>query len=307
MNDLGEEIRKKRQEMGLSIEELSQKTMLSVAIIRDIENGNFDRYEGDETYVKMYLRKISSALNLDEEEITQSYVALTQKMKQEEEDKAKAQAESSGEDVQKHKDFQFERPNYSTKGSVYQDKPSTKYVKGIIVVVLVALICAVVYFGVSYSKNKTASKNYTQNTNNAEGKVNTSPKKKKTAPKKAPAVKKKAKKKDTKITFKRQGNYRYSITIGKDVKKLNLRIVVGSRSWFDATLNGSPVNSMQSRIYARGETINQTFNASSFNQLMIHAGYTAGSRYYINNVQIPLTDVESRGTVTRLYITNAKS
>ena len=38
MNNLGEEIKKKRLEKGLTIEELSQKTMLSVAIIRDIEN-----------------------------------------------------------------------------------------------------------------------------------------------------------------------------------------------------------------------------------------------------------------------------
>ena len=45
MNNLGEKIKSRREELGLSIEELSEKTMLSVAIIRDLENGAFIRYE----------------------------------------------------------------------------------------------------------------------------------------------------------------------------------------------------------------------------------------------------------------------
>ena len=38
MNNLGEEIKKKRLAKGMSDEDLSKKTMLSTAIINDIEN-----------------------------------------------------------------------------------------------------------------------------------------------------------------------------------------------------------------------------------------------------------------------------
>ena len=173
MNNLGEKIKSRREELGLSIEELSEKTMLSVAIIRDLENGAFSRYEGDETYVKMYLRKISSALGLDEDEMTQAYVDLTQQMRQQEIDNQEDQEKKKEEDVQKHKDFQFERPNYNSKSTVYEDKSHLKYVKAVVGVVLVALIVGVVYFGISYTKSSTTSKTYTKTENSTSGNVST--------------------------------------------------------------------------------------------------------------------------------------
>lgn len=48
------------------MEELSSQTMLSIAIIKDLENGNFDHYQGEEAYMKMYLRKICRALDINE-------------------------------------------------------------------------------------------------------------------------------------------------------------------------------------------------------------------------------------------------
>ena len=56
--NIGEIIKQKREEKGLSVEELSSQTMLSIAIIKDLESGNFDHYQGEEAYMKMYLRKI---------------------------------------------------------------------------------------------------------------------------------------------------------------------------------------------------------------------------------------------------------
>ena len=57
MDNLGQNIRQKREKKQMTIEDLSAKTKISVAVLRDIENGKFDRYKGDEAYVKMYLKK----------------------------------------------------------------------------------------------------------------------------------------------------------------------------------------------------------------------------------------------------------
>ena len=54
MDNLGQNIRQKREKKQMTIEDLSAKTKISVAVLRDIENGKFDRYKGDEAYVKMY-------------------------------------------------------------------------------------------------------------------------------------------------------------------------------------------------------------------------------------------------------------
>ena len=58
MDNIGQRIREKREKQKISIEELSQRTKISITVLKDIEAGKFDRYEGDEAYVKMYLKKI---------------------------------------------------------------------------------------------------------------------------------------------------------------------------------------------------------------------------------------------------------
>ena len=57
VDNLGQYIRHKREQKNLTIEELSKKTLISPAVLKDIEEGKFDRYTGDEAYVKMYLKK----------------------------------------------------------------------------------------------------------------------------------------------------------------------------------------------------------------------------------------------------------
>ena len=55
--NISEIIKKTREEKGLTVEELSSQTMLSVAIIKDLENGDFDHYQ-------VYLTTNSSILQL---------------------------------------------------------------------------------------------------------------------------------------------------------------------------------------------------------------------------------------------------
>ena len=83
-DNISEIIKQKREEKGLSVEELSSQTMLSIAIIKDLENGNFDHYQGEEAYMKMYLRKICRALDINEKEVQNEYLNLTQKIELEE-------------------------------------------------------------------------------------------------------------------------------------------------------------------------------------------------------------------------------
>lgn len=51
---------------SVTIEEVAEATLLSVNIIKDIEDGAFERFVGDELYVKMYLKKIARYLEIGE-------------------------------------------------------------------------------------------------------------------------------------------------------------------------------------------------------------------------------------------------
>ena len=103
MDNLGQNIRQKREKKQMTIEDLSAKTKISVAVLRDIENGKFDRYKGDEAYVKMYLKKISQALEMDGEQLTEQYIELTREIELEELKEKEIQEDHNEEIVNKGK------------------------------------------------------------------------------------------------------------------------------------------------------------------------------------------------------------
>ena len=107
MDNLGQNIRQKREKKQMTIEDLSAKTKISVAVLRDIENGKFDRYKGDEAYVKMYLKKISQALEMDGEQLTEQYIELTREIELEELKEKEIQEDHNEEIVNKGKKILF--------------------------------------------------------------------------------------------------------------------------------------------------------------------------------------------------------
>ena len=80
MDKISEKIKAARIAKGVTIEEVAEATLLSVNIIKDIEDGAFERFVGDELYVKMYLKKIARYLDIDAS-IADEYIALTQDLK----------------------------------------------------------------------------------------------------------------------------------------------------------------------------------------------------------------------------------
>ena len=80
MDKISEKIKAARIAKGVTIEEIAEATLLSVNIIKDIEDGAFERFVGDELYVKMYLKKIARYLEIDET-IADDYYAITREIK----------------------------------------------------------------------------------------------------------------------------------------------------------------------------------------------------------------------------------
>ena len=79
MDKISEKIKAARIAKGVTVEEVAEATLLSVNIIKDIEDGAFERFVGDELYVKMYLKKIARYLEIDET-IADDYYAITREI-----------------------------------------------------------------------------------------------------------------------------------------------------------------------------------------------------------------------------------
>ncbi|WP_443626604.1 helix-turn-helix domain-containing protein [Catenibacterium sp.] len=277
--NISEIIKQKREEKGLSVEELSSQTMLSIAIIKDLENGNFDHYQGEEAYMKMYLRKICRALDINEKEVQNEYLNLTQKIELEELQEAEAQSEHAKKklsaDEEKAKAFRFEKPSFTNNKGVIGDKSHLNVIRVIIIILLVAMIFCVGFFAISKTKSKANVPSFTSNQQTAAGEVTKKSSKKKTEKKKEEVV--------PAVTYTRNSAFK-------------LKVEYSKKCWGSLYVNRTKYTQFEGKVYNEGDSVEVTLNTADFNTLRLVSGEQSGVKVYVDDVEVPLTDEEKAET-----------
>ena len=68
----GEHLKKKREKLDLSVEDISEKLKIKVSYLKDLENGSYDKLPPD-VYVKGFIRNYAALIGLDAEKIINVY------------------------------------------------------------------------------------------------------------------------------------------------------------------------------------------------------------------------------------------
>ena len=291
--NISEIIKQKREEKGLSVEELSSQTMLSIAIINDLENGNFDHYQGEEAYMKMYLRKICRALDIDEKEVQNEYLNLTQKIELEELQEAEAQSEHAKKklsaDEEKAKAFRFEKPSFTNNKGVVGDKSHLNVIRVIIIILLVAMIFCVGFFAISKTKSKANVPSFTSNQQTAAGEVTKKPSKKKTEKKKEEVV--------PAVTYTRNSDLNYNFKLkDPNAQTFKLKVEYSKKCCGSLYVNRTKYTQFEGKVYNEGDSVEVTLNTADFNTLRLVSGEQSGVKVYVDDVEVPLTDEEKAET-----------
>lgn len=291
--NISEIIKQKREEKGLSVEELSSQTMLSIAIINDLENGNFDHYQGEEAYMKMYLRKICRALDINEKEVQNEYLNLTQKIELEELQEAEAQSENIKKklsaDEEKAKAFRFEKPSFTNNKGVVGDKSHLNVIRVIIIILLVAMIFCVGFFAISKTKSKANVPSFTSNQQTAAGEVTKKPSKKKTEKKKEEVV--------PAVTYTRNSDLNYNFKLkDPNAQTFKLKVEYSKKCWGSLYVNRTKYTKFEGKVYNEGDSVEVTLNTADFNTLRLVSGEQSGVKVYVDDVEVPLTDEEKAET-----------
>ncbi len=72
MKQIGKELKEVREEKGISLEEISEKTKIQPRFLKAIESGNW-RELPEEVYLRGFLRTYADALGLDGKDFVESY------------------------------------------------------------------------------------------------------------------------------------------------------------------------------------------------------------------------------------------
>ncbi|GAB6137577.1 helix-turn-helix domain-containing protein [Halanaerobaculum tunisiense] len=125
MEELAKKFKKRRQELGLSLKQVSKDTNIKLQFIKYIESGNFSQV-GPEVYLKGFFKVYSDYLDLDREEILADYSRLKQEEELPEEEKP---------------------TSFRSQIVAFIDRHQNRFLLGVIILVLVALLASGIYLG----------------------------------------------------------------------------------------------------------------------------------------------------------------
>ena len=315
MDKISEKIKAARIAKGVTIEEVAEATLLSVNIIKDIEDGAFERFVGDELYVKMYLKKIARYLEIDET-IADDYYAITREIKKADLKDLENKKEDIGSVtfVDKVKNIQPTKKQPTRKG-VYEDHYILRYIKYAIVIIIVIAIIIVLGYSFVFTKSNDSS---FKNSNTSKTETSETLKKKTTE-----TDKKKTTKSDT--TKKADGDYSFKLPDGYDQETFKLKVDFTFATRVDLHVNGDP-NSYQTDTFKRGvysgslapsmsdalkddsacESVELEFNVNDFQYLEFSYSWNIGHRYYINDQKLPLEESDHNNTIKTFKLTMVK-
>lgn len=328
MDKISEKIKAARIAKGVTIEEVAEATLLSVNIIKDIEDGAFERFVGDELYVKMYLKKIARYLEIDET-IADDYYAITREIKKADLKDLENKKEDIGSVtfVDKVKNIQPTKKQPTRKG-VYEDHYILRYIKYAIVIIIVIAIITVLGYSFVFTKSNDSS---FKNSNTSKTETSETLKKKTTETDKKKTTKSDTTKKDeqtsTEITFTKNadGDYSFKLPDGYDQETFKLKVDFTFATRVDLHVNGDP-NSYQTDTFKRGvysgslapsmsdalkddsacESVELEFNVNDFQYLEFSYSWNIGHRYYINDQKLPLEESDHNNTIKTFKLTMVK-
>lgn len=328
MDKISEKIKAARIAKGVTIEEVAEATLLSVNIIKDIEDGAFEQFVGDELYVKMYLKKIARYLEIDET-IADDYYAITREIKKADLKDLENKKEDIGSVtfVDKVKNIQPTKKQPTRKG-VYEDHYILRYVKYAIVIIIVIAIIIVLGYSFVFMKSNDSS---FKNSNTSKTETSETLKKKTTETDKKKTTKSDTTKKDeqtsTEITFTKNadGDYSFKLPDGYDQETFKLKVDFTFATRVDLHVNGDP-NSYQTDTFKRGvysgslapsmsdalkddsacESVELEFNVNDFQYLEFSYSWNIGHRYYINDQKLPLEESDHNNTIKTFKLTMVK-
>jgi DNA-binding transcriptional regulator YiaG len=70
----GEHIKKMREQKGLTLKEIAERTKISVAILQALEDERYEDMPSARVYVRGFVRCFAEELGLDKDQVSQSYV-----------------------------------------------------------------------------------------------------------------------------------------------------------------------------------------------------------------------------------------
>lgn len=299
MVNIGNQLKQKRLEKGLTIEEVSEKTRLTIKHIKAIEDGDISYFKDDLSYLRFFLKSYCDVLGIDfepiKEELRDSIDDYTTSFTKETVSQHEAIERGVRENANKMKQPSVKKTN---KTKPNKPKKARKHRKldmsllsflAIVIVILIALIFAFVLW-IQGSKNDddnlannqppVAQPTYTGDAYTGDPTTKDEPVQKDPTPKEEP--------KELKITA--VNDMEYTIENVKADSDLDIEVTFAStsRTSFRALVNGTLLSNPENKVYEPKEVVHVREKAVNGKKVQLAFGYIENIAIKVNGKQVEL-------------------
>lgn len=292
MDKIGNLLKQRRLEMGLTIEEVSEKTRLTIKHIKAIEDGDISYFKEDLSYLRFFMKAYCEALDLDfdaiKDELRHSIDDYTTSFDQ----AAVAQHEQIEKGVQETTEKLQPKKSSSPKSKKPKKAKRRKKVDvsllsflAIVIVVLIGLIFAFVMWvqndnasdeDLSNNKPPVAAPAYSGDPQNSNHPSNKEPEKKK----------------EMVITKEKEdsGTVEYTIENLSATDEVDVEITFGSNSSFRALVDDKELSDPAKQTYSYKTVIHVREKADAGKRIQLAFGFMLKNSIKVNGQEVEIPE-----------------
>lgn len=295
MENIGNKLKEKRIERGLTIEEVSKKTRLTQKHIKALEDGNIEFFHDDLSYLRFFVKSYCEILDVDFEEVKDELrmnvkdytTSFTNSLHLEHEEIEKHVANAN-----KDKLSSINKVNKNVRTRKKRRKPDVSLLSLIAIVVVVVMVIILTF--VVYLRSNTSKKPPIANDNqpianvqeNPIGIANPAEEEKK---KKEEEAAKEAEKKELEVV--KNGEKSYTIENVKNGDELLFEVYfAGSNSGFSASVDGKVLGEPKAEVYKYLTTAKGSIKVNKGSKIQIYIGYLLKTEIKVNGKAVKIDD-----------------
>ncbi len=278
MKNLGEKLKLKRESLGISLEEMSNKTKIQPHYLKALESGDISLFEEDIAYLRYFLRFYCKVVEIDFEDIKDEFSEIMGEYNQ------TLQLKKQNPHAEKQALIDARIKESRAKLKIEKKKIDYSLISLIMVVVLVAgiLVAFMFTFGPEFLANNDNEETTppiitplpTDETGTTETDMD---------------VEEDPLSKPLDVTALADG-INYEIRGWTEDELISIRVEYNADTWMKVLYNDVASDNPASKIYYPGESMEVLQKATSDLKITLHFGMIKGNTIFINNEEFTLAD-----------------
>lgn len=278
MEKIGQYLKNQRVELGFTLEEMSQKTKISVPQLNEMENGNLDFFAGDITYLPFMIKAYARALYLDMSDIKDDVDNLVDKYYYTQEIKLNQKLDEI------HESVSTKRHTTPTKASLRKEfkKQKLEFSQLTLILIVLFIIISTVILTISFVLPALRKED------NPKPPVVDLPQKPSDQDEEPQGPNGNSELKE--LVISQANPTTYLISDYQVEQEVTLKLTFNARTWIRVYLNDTPTDNPISKIYQPNEHIEVIVKAHAHDKVMFHVGVVRSNEFRINDVLVELDE-----------------